>query len=193
MKTVIAYESKEHQSVLKLVKAIEGKFDVALIDVTQTRSANLAEYDLIGFASETEDDALYRDISSFAANWMPRDKKIFFLYTYPVSSKQNYCEEIEGTAHFKNCEVVGKYGCQGLDGAGGFRLFGGKGKTHPNEDEINAAVKFFAEISGQKLPKPEEKPDTLKDKKEEHKMDKPKTESSKPESKDIAKPETKDK
>lgn len=173
MKTAIAYESKDQQSVLKLVKAIENRFDdVALIDVTETRSANLTEYDLIGFASEIEDDAFYRDIASFAANWMPRDKKIFFLYTYNVNTKQNYCEELEGTAHFKNCETVGKYGCQGTDGAGGFRLFGGKNKTHPNDEEINAAVKFFADISGQKpkstvsedkpksdgKPKPEDKP-----------------------------------
>lgn len=171
MKTVIAYESKEQQSVLKLVKAIEGKFDVTLIDVTQTRSANLTEYDLIGFASETEDGSFYRDIASFAANWMPRDKKIFFLYTYAVSSRQNYCEELEGTAHFKNCEVAGKYGCQGTDGVGGFRLFGGKNKSHPNEEEMNAAIKFFADISGQKpknvavsedKPKPVEKPKEVK-------------------------------
>ncbi len=173
MKTVIAYESKDRQSVLKLVKAIEDKFDdVTLIDVTQSRSANLSEYDLIGFASETEDDSFYRDIASFAANWMPRDKKIFFLYTYSVSSKQNYCGELEGTAHFKNCEVVGKYGCSGNDGAGGFRLFGGKNKTHPNEEEINAAVKFFADISGQK---PKEKSNAPKEKKDVSE-DKPKEE-----------------
>lgn len=160
MKTVIAYESKNHQSVLKLVKAIEEKYSVTLIDVTETRSANLSEYDLIGFASEIEDGSFYRDIASFAANWMPREKKIFFLYTCP-SDKTEYCEELEGTAHFKSCEVVGKYCCMGQEGTGGFRLFGGKNKTHPNEEEIEAALKFFAEITGEK---PKEKKDK-KDKK----------------------------
>lgn len=154
MKTVIAYESKEQQSVLKLVKAIEEKFSVTLIDVTETRSANLAEYELIGFASEIEDDGFYRDIASFAANWMPRDKKIFFLYTAPTE-KPDYCEEIEGTAHFKNCEVVGKYGCMGQEGLTGFRLFGNKNKNHPNEEEIEGALKFFEEVSKQKPQKVE--------------------------------------
>lgn len=149
MKTVIAYESKNHQSVLKLVKAIEEKYPVTLIDVTETRSAKLSEYDLIGFASEIEDNNFYRDIASFAANWMPREKKIFFLYTCG-SDKPEYCEEIEGTAHFKNCEVVGKYCCMGQENVGGFKLFGNKNKTHPNEEEIEGALKFFAEITGER-------------------------------------------
>lgn len=149
MKTVIAYETKDHNSVLKLVDAIAENYSVELIDVTQTRSANLAEFDLIGFASEIEDDAFYRDITSFAANWMPREKKIFFLYTYSVE-KPDCCAELESTAHFKSCEVVGKYGCLGQDSVGGFRLFGGKNKNHPNEEEIDAALKFFAQISGEK-------------------------------------------
>ena len=162
MKTVIAYESKNHQSVLKLVEAIGGKYDVTLIDVTETRSANLSEYELIGFASEIEDGGFYRDIASFAANWMPREKKIFFLYTCG-SDKPEYCEEIEGTAHFKSCEVVGKYCCMGQENLGGFKLFGNKNKTHPNEEEIEAALKFFGEISGEK-PK-EKKAENVKEKK----------------------------
>lgn len=177
MKTVIAYESKQQQSVLKLVKAIDEKYSVTLIDVTETRSANLAEYELIGFASEIEDGGFYRDIASFAANWMPRDKKIFFLYTAPTD-KPEYCEEIEGTAHFKNCEVVGKYGCMGQEGLSGFRLFGNKNKNHPNDEEIEGALKFFEEVSKQKPQKVEreskfKKDDKDKDKdKEKEKKDK---------------------
>lgn len=162
MKTVIAYESKEQQSVLKLVKAIEEKYPVTLIDVTETRSANLSEYDLIGFASEIEDDSFYRDIASFAANWMPRDKKIFFIYTAPTE-KPEYCEELEGTAHFKNCEVVGKYGCMGQEGLTGFRLFGNKNKNHPNDEEIEGALKFFEELTGES-PKKEKVAEKDKDK-----------------------------
>lgn len=170
MKTVIAYESKNHQSVLKLVKAIEEKYTVTLIDVTETRSANLTEYDLIGFASEIEDDSFYRDIASFAANWMPREKKIFFLYTCG-SDRPEYCEEIEGTAHFKNCEVVGKYCCLGQENIGGFKLFGNKNRTHPNEEEIDAALKFFAEITGEKPKDTKEKPEEKKSKTEKDKKE----------------------
>lgn len=179
MKTVIAYESKDQQSVLKLVKAIDENFSVTLIDVTETRSANLSEYELIGFASEIEDDGFYRDIASFAANWMPRDKKIFFLYTAPTE-KPDYCEELEGTAHFKNCEVVGKYGCMGMEGLSGFRLFGNKNKNHPNEEEIEGALKFFEEVSKQvpknagKTSKKDKNPDEKKDEKKDEKSDKDK-------------------
>ena len=156
MKTVIAYESQNQQSVLKLVQAIEKQYPVTLLDVTKTRSADLSEYDLIGCASEIEDGMFYRDIASFAANWMPRDKKIFFLYTCPVK-RPDYCEELEGTAHFKNCEVVGKYGCLGEEGKSGFKLFGTKNWSHPNSDEIHEAVKFYAGLIGEKAPEPTSK------------------------------------
>lgn len=174
MKTVICYETKD-ESVLKLVKAIEEKFHVDTVDVTKTRSANLSEYELIGFASEIEDDGFYRDIASFAANWMPRDKKIFFLYTYVVN-KETYCEEIEGTAHFKNCETVGKYGCLGGNVIGGFKLFGGKTKVHPNDEEINGALKFYAKISGEEYKtitesKPEKPESKIKPEKKESKTE----------------------
>ena len=51
MKTAIVYESTHHQNTLKLVQAIREKFPVDVIDVTETESADLTGYDLIGFAA----------------------------------------------------------------------------------------------------------------------------------------------
>jgi hypothetical protein len=51
MKTAIVYESTHHQNTLKLVQAIREKFPVDTIDVTETESADLTGYDLIGFAA----------------------------------------------------------------------------------------------------------------------------------------------
>lgn len=147
MKTVICYESTHHQNTKKLVEAIAAKYDVDLIDVTETKSANLSEYELVGFASGIAFGAFYRDIASFAANWMPRECKVFLLYTCGKDNPE-YTEELERTAHAKNCEMLGKYGCLGFDTSGPFKLFGGKNKNHPTEEEIAGAVMFFGEISG---------------------------------------------
>lgn len=147
MKSVIVYESKHHENTLALVRAIAEKYDVDLINVEETKSANLSEYELIGFASGIEYGKFYRDIASFAANWMPRECKVFLLYTCGKDSPE-YTEELEQTAHSKDCQMLGKYGCLGLDTFGPFKIFGGKNKNHPNEEEIAGAVMFFAEIAG---------------------------------------------
>lgn len=146
MKTAIVYESKHHENTLKLVKAIAEKYDVDLFDVAETKSANLSEYELIGFASGIEYGAFYRNIASFAANWMPRECKVFLLYTCGKDNTE-YTVELEQTAHSKNCQMLGKYGCLGFDTFGPFKIFGGKNKNHPTEEEIAGAVMFFEEIS----------------------------------------------
>lgn len=147
MKTAIVYESKHHENTLKLVQAIAEKYDVDLIDVAETKSANLTKYELIGFASGIEYGGFYRNIASFAANWMPRECKVFLLYTCGKDNPE-YTEELEQTAHSKNCQMLGKYGCLGFDTFGPFKLFGGKNKNHPTEEEIAGAVMFFGEIAG---------------------------------------------
>lgn len=147
MKTVICYESTHHENTKKLVEAIAARYEVDLIDVTETKSANLSEYELVGFASGIAFGRVYRDIASFAANWMPRESKVFLLYTCG-KDKPGYTEELEQTAHSKNCQMLGKYGCPGFDTYGAFKLFGGMNKGHPTEEEINGAVMFFAEIAG---------------------------------------------
>lgn len=157
MKTAIVYESKHHENTLKLVKAIAEKYDVDLINVAENKSANLSGYELVGFASGIEFGTFYRNIASFAANWMPRECKVFLLYTCGKDNPE-YTEELERTAHAKNCKMVGKYGCLGFDTFGPFKIFGGKNKNHPTEEEISGAVKFFGEISGN-LPESDKKED----------------------------------
>lgn len=51
MKTAIVYYSTHHGNTKKLLDAIAEKNEVALIDVTKQPSADISEYDRIGFAS----------------------------------------------------------------------------------------------------------------------------------------------
>ena len=51
MKTAIIYVSIHHGNTKKVVDAIASEYEVDLIDAAQVEMANLAEYDLIGFAS----------------------------------------------------------------------------------------------------------------------------------------------
>ena len=51
MKTAIVYASVHHGNTKKIIDEIAKTNDVELIDATQTVEKDLAEYDLIGFAS----------------------------------------------------------------------------------------------------------------------------------------------
>ncbi len=51
MKTAIIYYSQHHGNTKKLVDAIASEFEVTLINVVESNSVNLTDYDCIEFAS----------------------------------------------------------------------------------------------------------------------------------------------
>ncbi len=145
MKTVIVYESTHHQNTLKLVQAIREKFPVDVIDVTETESADLTGYDLIGFAAGIAYGKFYPAIEKFAARCLPAGKRVFFLYTCGRDSK-SYLASMRETAARKDCQVLGAYSCRGFDTFGPFKLVGGINKGRPNEEDIAGAVRFFEKL-----------------------------------------------
>ena len=145
MKTAIVYESTHHQNTLKLVQAIREKFPVDTIDVTETESADLTGYDLIGFAAGIAYGKFYPAIEKFAARCLPAGKRVFFLYTCGRDS-QSYISSMRETAARKDCQVLGAYSCRGFDTFGPFKLVGGINKGRPNEEDIAGAVRFFEKL-----------------------------------------------
>ena len=145
MKTAIVYESTHHQNTLKLVQAIREKFPVDVIDVTETESADLTGYDLIGFAAGIAYGKFYPAIEKFAARCLPAGKRVFFLYTCGRDSK-SYLASMRETAARKDCQVLGAYSCRGFDTFGPFKLVGGINKGRPNEEDIAGAVRFFEKL-----------------------------------------------
>ena len=65
MKTAIVYYSKHHGNTKKLVDAIARENEVTLIDVTEQPSADLSEYDRIGFASGIAFGKYYPQLLAF--------------------------------------------------------------------------------------------------------------------------------
>ena len=50
-KTVIVYASTHHGNTRKLVEAISAKYEITMINTNEVQTADLSEYELIGFAS----------------------------------------------------------------------------------------------------------------------------------------------
>lgn len=142
MKTAIVYYSKHHENTKKLLDAIAAQHDATLIDVTRTKNADLKAYDAVGFASGVYYSKFHKSVLEFAKQNLPEGKPVFFLYTCGAK-KEGYTRAIAQITDGKHAKVLGEYGCLGFDTFGPFKLIGGMAKGHPDQNEIDAAVKFY--------------------------------------------------
>ena len=145
VKTAIIYTSRHHGNTRKLVEAIADKYDIIQIDATKQQQADLSEFDLIGFASGIDFGKFYEPVEQFLINNLPMGKRVFFLYTCAKINKR-FIETIREKAKNKNAVIAGEYGCKGFNTYGPWRLIGGMNKDHPNEIEINEAVRFYESL-----------------------------------------------
>lgn len=146
MKTAIVYYSRHHENTKKLLDAIAKKYEVTLIDVTQNPTADLASYDCIGFASGIYYSKFQKELLRFAQERMPEGKKTFFLYTYGAE-KKGYTNAITEAVKKHHAQILGEYGCFGFNTFGPFKLIGGIAKGHPDQADLNGAVKFYESLS----------------------------------------------
>lgn len=145
MKTAIVYYSKHHSNTEKLLKAIAQKHEVTLIDVTAEPTDDLSEFDRIGFASGIYYSKFRKTLLKYAEEHMPEGKETFFIYTYGAE-KKGYTSAITEAVNKHSAKILGEFGCFGFNTFGPFRLIGGIAKGHPDNSDLNNAVKFYEEL-----------------------------------------------
>ena len=145
MATAIVYYSKHHGNTKKLLDAISAENEVILIDVTKQPSADLTGFDRVGFASGIYYNSFAKQLLSFAQEYLPENKELFYLFTHGAP-KGVFLTAIRKIAEQKHCREVGSYHCLGYDTFGPFKLVGGIAKGHPTEEEIKAAADFYRKL-----------------------------------------------
>lgn len=141
MKVAIIYRSKHKGNTKKLLNAIAARNPVTLINARFVTGMDLSSYDAVGFATGVAMEQVYPEIVK-AVNWLPKGKKVFFLYTCGAPDHK-YIQPLVDAATKKDAEILGVYGCIGHYSFGPLRLIGGLKKGHPTEAEIKGAVKFY--------------------------------------------------
>lgn len=144
MKVAIAYYSQHHGNTKKLLEAIQELGDVKLINVVESKEADLSGYDLIGFASGTYFGKFSKQVMEFARNNLPSKKRVFLINTY--GARKASIKEMEKIFKDKSCTLLGTYGCRGFDTFGPLKYIGGIAKGHPNENDLKEARNFFRRI-----------------------------------------------
>lgn len=145
MKTAVVYYSKHHENTKKLLDAIAAENEITLIDITENPTADLSDYDIIGFASGIYYSKFQKSLLKFAEEHMPENKKTFFIYTYGAE-KKGYTDAIAASVKKHNAEILGEFGCFGFNTFGPFKLIGGIAKGHPDTNDIENSLKFYSDI-----------------------------------------------
>ena len=145
MKTAIIYYSKHHGNTKKLLDCIAKQTPVTLIDASHPEQTNIADYDLIGFASGIYYSKFHPSVLEFAKNHLSDGKAVFFLYTCG-SRKESYLNAIRKITLYKSAKILGSFGCRGLDTFDPFKIIGGIAKGHPDGKDCRNAIRFFQMI-----------------------------------------------
>ena len=140
MKAAICYYSRHHGNTLKVLQAMASVGEIDLIDVTNTKSAQLAGYDCVGFASGIYGFEFQKAVVEFARQQLPQSKPVFFVYTYGGA------KTMAEIAAEKGCPVLGEFSCKGFDTFGPFKLVGGIAKGHPNDKDLENARRFYRDL-----------------------------------------------
>ena len=144
MKTAIVYRSYHHGNTKKLVDAIVAAHpDIALFEAESCNADQLSAYDLVGLASGIYYFSFHKSILRIAAE-LPLHSRVFLLSTYGGNTfGMNYARKLEDILDSRQAEIIGRFGCLGYNTYGFFKLFGGTGKGHPNENDLRHAVAFY--------------------------------------------------
>ena len=59
-----------------------------------------------------------------------------------------YTRAIEAAVWEKSATVKGAFGCPGFNTFGPFKLIGGLAKGHPDQTDLDNAVRFFGKLVG---------------------------------------------
>ncbi len=146
-KTVIIYASTHHGNTRKLVEAIAAQYEITQIDATEQHQADLSGYDLIGFASGIDFGKFYDSVEQFLKENLPKNKKVFFLYTCAKASNR-FTKTMQTEALKKRAVLMGEYGCKGYNTYGPWKVIGGMNKSHPTKAEMDGAVQFYESLLG---------------------------------------------
>ena len=145
MTTAVCYYSRHHGNTKKVLDAMAEGTDIDLIDVTSRMAVHLEDYDCIGFASGIYYSKFQETVLEFARQYLPKNKKVCFVYTCG-SMRKGYTGTIAEIAAARGAKILGEYGCRGFDTFGPFKLIGGIAKGHPDAKELQEAKRFCRTI-----------------------------------------------
>jgi flavodoxin len=145
-KSILFCYSFHHENTKKVAEAVCARYGVRLVNVPVKEELNLADYELVGFASGIYMSEFGKPIREFASSLEGlQGKNCFTLFTHGAP-KGAYDQAFVDLLTKKGAKIAGRFGCRGFDTFGPFKLVGGIAKGHPTNDDVAEAVAYFGEL-----------------------------------------------
>jgi flavodoxin len=148
-KAIIFYYSFHHENTKKMVDAIAAALPVRIVSVPVQETADLSEYDLVGFASGVYMSKFGKPMEKLMEE-LPglSGKPCFTLYTCGAPSGE-FAGGAEALLKKRGAVVEPGWHCRGFDTFGPFKLVGGIAKGRPDERDAEDAVRYMKTLLGE--------------------------------------------
>ncbi|MCW4025715.1 MAG: flavodoxin family protein [Candidatus Bathyarchaeota archaeon] len=149
MNTLIVYVSKYYGNTLKIAKAIASELNATMVEPAEAKKMDLSMYDLIGLGSGIYFSTHDPDLLAFTDGLPDAKKKMFIFSTRGRNSffEKTYHKALKEKLTAKGYIVIDEFSCRGFsDYYRIFKLFGGVNKGHPNNQDLDDAKNFVAQL-----------------------------------------------
>ena len=156
MKSTLFLYSYHHNNTKKIADSMAKVLDAEIKEPQKLNLKNLQEYDLIGFGSGIYSGKHYKSLLELADK-LPQTTSgkafifstcgipaIFVKSTNPQGKELAIQQHLElrEKVKSKGYNIVGEFGCPGLDTNSFLKLFGGLNKGRPNAVDLKRAEEF---------------------------------------------------
>jgi len=145
MKTLIIYYSYHHLNTEKIANVIAEELNADLVKVNDLKDFDVKKYDVIGLGSGIYGFKYHPLILEVAQKLKNVEGKRFF--TFATSGTQemignDFNKDLKDIILRRGGRLIGSFSCRGFADLGPLKLFGGKNKGRPNEEDILKAKEF---------------------------------------------------
>jgi len=146
MRALIIYVSVHHGNTEKVAKVMANILDADLLQLEQTDSSTLEQYDLIGFGSGVYFGKHHKSLLDFVEILpMLRNKKAFIFSTSGLRKIRfihNFDKLLKQKLQRKGFDIIGEFSCRGFDTYRATKLVGGINKGRPDAKDLKQADDF---------------------------------------------------
>ncbi len=146
MKTLIIYESSHHGNTKKVAERISKVLNAKLSRSVEILNLDILDnYDLIGFGSGYYGTGMHKDLLSLIDRLSSMKNKKAFIFNTSGAGEKNLVKnqsKVREKLTEKGFKIVGQFACKGFITWGPFKIFGGRNKGRPNEEDLKKAEEF---------------------------------------------------
>ncbi len=154
MKSLIIVYSYHHNNTYKIAQTMAQAINAELMSTEQAKNINLDEYDLVGFGAGIDSGMHYKELLDFAIdiNSHKESKNCFVFSTAGVCNPKKMIKDHSQLNEIlidKGYNNLGDFSCLGFNTNSIIKHFGGINKEHPNNEDINNALRFASSLLSQ--------------------------------------------